>query len=220
MARILKLGGHSGFGHEPQAIAFSFSDINDRAGQYVDQVRLEASRIMERAKQEAEALKRRAQEEGRQLALAAARKELAPLLDQQVQSSLQALKAAAAQLEHARLEWQRQWEGQAVHLACAIAARVIRRELAHDVDISPRLVREALEIASRGSRLKILLHPDEIDTLRPAVEEMLRELHGAEGEVAADPAVGRGGCRIVTEHGEIDQRIETQLARIEEELAA
>ena len=37
-------------------------------------------------------------------------------------------------------------------------------------------------------------------------------------ELAADPAVTRGGCRVETAFGEIDQAIETQMRRIEEEL--
>jgi flagellar biosynthesis/type III secretory pathway protein FliH len=37
-------------------------------------------------------------------------------------------------------------------------------------------------------------------------------------ELAADPAITPGGCRVETAFGEIDQRIETQIRRIEEEL--
>jgi flagellar biosynthesis/type III secretory pathway protein FliH len=37
-------------------------------------------------------------------------------------------------------------------------------------------------------------------------------------EVMVHDDVTPGGCRAVTRHGEIDLRIETQLARIEQEL--
>ena len=40
----------------------------------------------------------------------------------------------------------------------------------------------------------------------------------ASAEVVADAAISPGGCRVETRHGVIDQRIETQLARIEAEL--
>jgi len=34
----------------------------------------------------------------------------------------------------------------------------------------------------------------------------------------ADPDITPGGCRVDTQFGSIDQQLETQLARIEEEL--
>ena len=34
----------------------------------------------------------------------------------------------------------------------------------------------------------------------------------------ADPEIARGGCRVETRFGTIDQQFEAQLARIEEEL--
>lgn len=221
MTRIIKARGTTGFGHDTQTVAFSFGDMNERAGVYLDQVRLEATRIIEQARREAEGLKRRAQDEGRQLALAAARKELAPLVDNQVQASLAALRTAAGEVEHVRVVWQRHWEQKAIHLACAIASRVIRRELNEDVTIPLALVREALELASQSGRIKVLLNPDDVESLRPAIVAAFSELGSAgQCEVAGDASVGRGGCRLTTEFGEIDQRIETQLARIEEELAA
>jgi flagellar biosynthesis/type III secretory pathway protein FliH len=40
----------------------------------------------------------------------------------------------------------------------------------------------------------------------------------AELKFAGDPSITRGGCRLETRHGVIDQQLETQLARIEAEL--
>ena len=40
----------------------------------------------------------------------------------------------------------------------------------------------------------------------------------APAQIVADPAVEPGGCRVITGFGEIDQRIESQLERIVEEL--
>ncbi|MGC4003561.1 MAG: FliH/SctL family protein [Pirellulales bacterium] len=37
-------------------------------------------------------------------------------------------------------------------------------------------------------------------------------------EIVADTQIGPGGCRVLTAHGEIDQRLETQLSRIVDEL--
>ena len=37
-------------------------------------------------------------------------------------------------------------------------------------------------------------------------------------QVVSDPEISAGGCRIETQFGVIDQRFESQLARIEQEL--
>jgi flagellar biosynthesis/type III secretory pathway protein FliH len=37
--------------------------------------------------------------------------------------------------------------------------------------------------------------------------------------VVADESISPGGCRIETRYGEVDQQIEAQLRRIEEDLA-
>jgi len=41
-----------------------------------------------------------------------------------------------------------------------------------------------------------------------------------DADVASDPSLSAGGCRVETRFGTIDQQIESQLQRIEEELAA
>jgi flagellar biosynthesis/type III secretory pathway protein FliH len=52
------------------------------------------------------------------------------------------------------------------------------------------------------------------------VEAIARELAPlAETELIADPQITAGGCRVETRFGVIDQQFESQLARIEEELA-
>jgi len=41
-----------------------------------------------------------------------------------------------------------------------------------------------------------------------------------DADVTPDATIAQGGCRVETRFGTIDQQIETQLQRIEEELAA
>jgi len=51
-----------------------------------------------------------------------------------------------------------------------------------------------------------------------AVQVLIQEMSGmGSPEVVADPAVTRGGCRVETRFGTIDQQFEAQLARIEED---
>jgi flagellar assembly protein FliH len=101
----------------------------------------------------------------------------------------------------------------------AIAERVVRREVAHAPEIALDLIRESLELAAGAGRIVLRLSPRDFETLG----EQARSIAATMGrmlptEVVADPAVSPGGCLLVTDLGEIDQRLESQLARIEEEL--
>jgi flagellar assembly protein FliH len=97
---------------------------------------------------------------------------------------------------------------------------VLRSELAHHPDVPVTLVREALELAAGASRVRVALNPADYRSLGFRVETLVTELGGLGSvEVTADESVSLGGCHVETSHGAIDQRFETQLARIEEELS-
>jgi flagellar assembly protein FliH len=138
---------------------------------------------------------------------------------QQLETLLPALKQVVEDIRQAKQAWLTQWEKSAVHVAAAIAERIIRRELSNTPEITLTLVREALELAAGSSELRIHLNPGDHETLGARVEAILGELSGlAPAELAADPEITPGGCRVETRFGTIDQQFEAQLARIEEEL--
>jgi flagellar assembly protein FliH len=122
-------------------------------------------------------------------------------------------------MDIARSQWLAHWEKSAIHVAVAIAERIVRRELAACPQITLELVRESLELAAGSTDLQIRLHPDDFELLGPRVTELANELHSiSRAHVVADPQVRLGGCRVDTRFGSIDQRLESQLARIEQEL--
>jgi flagellar assembly protein FliH len=201
------------------SVAFNFDDMANQAKQYLDKVRAEAVKIMADAKQEATAIRKRAEHEGRQAAVAAAVQAAEQAVKKELASLLPALRQAIGEIHHAKQAWLAHWEASGVHVAAAIAQRVIRRELTVQPEIPLALVREALELAAGGSQIRIHLHPADHEALRKQVQLLIQETAGlGEAEVVADPAITPGGCRVETRFGMIDQQFETQLARIEEEL--
>jgi flagellar assembly protein FliH len=119
----------------------------------------------------------------------------------------------------AKAQWLAHWERCALSLATAIAQRVVRRELARTPEVTLALVKEALELAAGTTDVRLHMHPDDLAILGPEVEALTAELVrlGA-AHVVADGNITRGGCRVETRYGTIDQQLETQLARIEQEL--
>jgi flagellar assembly protein FliH len=220
MAGIIKQHSKSPGGAVVTAPAFDFADMGQKAESYLTDVRARAAKIIADARAEADQIKQQAQAEGRQAALAAAEAAIGAKLNEQVKHLLPALESAAQQVVQAKQEWLRHWEHQAVVLASKIAAKVMRRELASQPEISLTLVREALELAAGCHKVTLHLHPADRAALGDRVQQLASHMAKL-GPVhtVVDETISRGGCRVHTEFGVIDQQIESQLERIEMELA-
>jgi flagellar assembly protein FliH len=218
---LIKLTESRG-GFQPSPL--DFDDLSQQADAYLDQVRARAAEMIGQAKREAAALRQQAEAAGRAAAEQSVQQRVEQvaeeLTDQRVQSLLPALEQAAAGLRQAGEDWLAHWEAHALELASAIAARVIRRELSHAPEIPRELLREALELAAGSTHLRVRLNPVDQDVLGDSAKQLAAQLvPRASIEWLADPAISPGGCVVETEYGRIDQRIESQLKRIEEELA-
>jgi flagellar biosynthesis/type III secretory pathway protein FliH len=144
-------------------------------------------------------------EQGRADALAAA----AP--------ALAALEAAAGELRGAQEALADRLEAHAVDLALLLAEKVTAAAIAVD----PALVLEAVRGALRGiverERVTVLVHPDDLEFVRTAMDDLRASLGGIEHcEVQAERRVARGGAVVRTPEGDVDARVETKLARARE----
>jgi flagellar assembly protein FliH len=92
-------------------------------------------------------------------------------------------------------------------LAMVVAQRVI----AHELQLSPALVIQAVRQAATAlpaatRELRVHLHPADLALLR---ESGAAESHW---QLLADPALGRGDCRLESGRSRLDARVETRLA--------
>jgi flagellar assembly protein FliH len=217
MSTIIKASGPV---RTMDGVTFNFDDMAVKANQYLDQVRADAAKILQRAEKEAQAIRTQAEEQGKQAALKAVERILDEKVGKQMATLLPAVRQAVEQLHQAKQAWLTHWEGRAVHVAAMIAERVMRRQLDRQPDITLALVKEALELASGSPELRIHLHPEDHATLGSQVERLSREIAPVgQATVLADPQITRGGCRVDTRFGTIDQQFQAQLARIEAELS-
>ena len=212
MATIIRATDHQ---QAASGVAFNFDDMSAQAQRYLDGMRGEAMKIIKQAHEEANAIRKQAEQEGQRAAMASVEQ----VVEKKLTAVLPALHQAVDEIRQAKQTWLSHWEACGVRVAAAIAQRVIRRELTQQPEIPVALVREALELASGSSELQIRLNPADHAALGGRVESIVREMAGlGETRVIADPEITTGGCRIDTRFGSIDQQIESQLARIEEEL--
>lgn len=200
-------------------MSFNFDDMSDRANSYLDTMRAQAGEIIAKAQREGEAIRRQAEEEGRQAAIRAVEKVMEEKVGKQLATLLPAVKQASEQIIQSKHAWLTHWEKAAVRLAARIAEKVIRRELKQDPTITLTLVREALELAGGDGELVLRMHADDVKTLGPHAERLAQEAsRGAKVRIVSDIEVMPGGCQVETRFGVVDQRIESQLQRIEEEI--
>jgi flagellar biosynthesis/type III secretory pathway protein FliH len=104
-------------------------------------------------------------------------------------------------------------------VAAAIAQRIIHRELERQPELALEWISEALRLAGGGGEIVLRMNPTDRENLGPQVERVAQAIGQlAPSQVVADPAITPGGCVVETRFGQIDQQIEAQLARIQEEL--
>ncbi len=201
-------------------VAYDLRDFSGQADDYLSRVRSEAAKIVMQAKQEAEKIRSQAEQAGRKAAEEAIEKILDQKVAKQMQTLTPALQAAVNQIVDSQADWQRHWETSIVQLACALSKRIVRRELTQEPEISLEWIREALELASGAAEITVRLNPTDLTTLRDQVENLASVFHpAARTRVVGDETITLGGCRVETQFGSIDLQLETQLARISQELS-
>jgi flagellar biosynthesis/type III secretory pathway protein FliH len=165
------------------------------------------------AEAEAAAMRAAAREEGlregREEALAA----LTP--------ALEALTQAAEAVQADQFVRAERLEAHAVDLALFLAEKVLGGALAVEPDRVVESVRGALRGIVERERVTVLVHPDDLEMVRNAMDDVRASLGGIEHcEVQAERRVSRGGAVVRTPDGDVDSRIETKLQRAREVVEA
>jgi flagellar assembly protein FliH len=165
------------------------------------------------AEAEAAAIRAAAREEGLREGREEALVALAP--------AVEALEQAAAALRADALAQAERLELHAVDLGLFLAEKVVGGAIA----VTPDLVVEAVRGALRGiverERVTVLVHPQDLELVRDAMDGLRGSLGGIEHcEVQAERRVSRGGAVVRTPEGDVDARFETKLQRAREVVEA
>lgn len=140
----------------------------------------------------------------------------AAVAEARVAAAVEHLVALAASLEAQYEEVFRQADDTIVRLAAAIARRIVGEAVQLDAEVVLTTVRRSLEHTAAAQRVTLLVHPSDLQ---------LVEQHGADWRalspqarvlrVQADPRVGRGGCVVETESGQVSAELEEQLRTLQ-----
>src|SRR4051794_5298056 len=138
-----------------------------------------------------------------------------------LEPALAALTQAIADVQGAQDEMAIELERRAVQLGLALARKVVGGALA----VQPELVVEVVTGVLRGiverERVTVLVHPDDLEIVREAMDGLRASLGGMDHcVVEAERRVARGGCLVHTPVGEIDATVDTKLKRAGEVVAS
>ena len=131
----------------------------------------------------------------------------------QLEVTMRQLSATIEEIAALRLGVMRRAERELIHLAMAMAQRIIRRELNIDPDLLLVIARVAIDRLGERAAAIVHLHPADHAVLSKSSLESNGTI-----ELVVDPEVPRGGCRIQSSFGEIDAGIEAQIRELAREL--
>lgn len=124
------------------------------------------------------------------------------------------VEALMAQLMEPMHDQDEQIEDMLLKLVETMVRQVIQRELLTDSSQILKVLRGALKALPMGAgNIRIYLNPADFEAVKA-----LRERHEESWRLLEDDALLPGGCRVETEHSQVDATLETRLAQIVEQL--
>jgi flagellar assembly protein FliH len=128
----------------------------------------------------------------------------------EVDVKLAALDAIMGTLAKPLDDLDQQVETELTRLALAVGKHLARRELKIDPTQIIGIIRHTVSLLPLSARkIKIHLHPDDAAIVR---EKLARASGEQEWQLAEDPLMARGGCRLTTENSSVDARFEASVA--------
>lgn len=126
----------------------------------------------------------------------------------------EAMQKVAHAVEVLRLSSERlaeQARADALEIGFFVARRILEAELSTSPDALFSLVRSALQRAGDSRKVAVRVHPQDAQTLAPALAKGGLGVSAASVEIVQDGALSPGDCIVDTDFGKIDGRLETRL---------
>ena len=152
-------------------------------------------------------------EKGKREGVEHGRKEVVPVVN--------SLREALDELETIRAELHSKAEKEAVHLALAVARKILCHEVQANRAVVKNVIRAALKGADEQGSVTIRVNPADYRLLKDTGFSAIDIPGGGDGvELEEDDRIASGGCVISTDFGEIDARLEKQFEVVEEAFRA
>lgn len=223
MATVLKESQLKQSGEAGRIVAFNTDDVHTRAQAYLAEVRKQAADLIADAKREVDVVRAAARASG----LAEAQKDVSQqvedrarqLTEERIRTATAACQQTVDSLSDDTMRWLQEWRDVTVDLAIAMAEKLVRQSMIDGAEPLRVWLEESLTMMRDARDVHILVHPDDFTWAGRYLQQMAKHVpHAGTAEVLPDPTVSPGGCIVRCQHGQIDQQLETQLARLAEQL--
>lgn len=139
-----------------------------------------------------------------------------------IQPLIEMLRQAKKHFEDHQLDLMEQSRHDRVRLSVGLAREIILAQINKRSELIGAITRKALAMANGQGSVTIKVHPGDIESVKSLLSRKVAGSTAAEFpqaiEVVPDQTVEKGGCLVETDFGQIDARIDRQLAVISKEL--
>ena len=210
---------------------FNLTDIADEARRLVAEAKAESKKIVdaavEDARQQCEQGRAEGYEQGRAAGVAEGEKaghqqaleEARVKFAEESRLTTESLRAILQSFDQVKESLLWQAEQGTVALALAIAEKVVKSPVVATPEAAAANVTAALKLIARATDVTVRVNTQDVESLQrlaDAHETTLGRFTSI--TVMPDNNIEPGGCLVLTEHGEIDAGLETQIKRIADEL--
>lgn len=186
-----------------------------------------ADRVLEEARRAAERLKAEARAAGRQAGYAeglaagradgfrTAHDEAETRFSERHASVVSALNDAIAGVNALKADLELRARRDLLELAAACAMKLTFKIGALHREAARANLERAIRTVGARTDLRILAHPDDVESLREFAPALLADLAApARVQVEAEASMAPGGCRVITCDAEVDAALETQVRQL------
>jgi flagellar assembly protein FliH len=135
-----------------------------------------------------------------------AERELKQALEQTLEQARRSMGKGLERLAALERELTRKHERLLLEIALEAASRIVRQRIDADDPVAARALEEALDTLPAATRIRVRLHPDDLE---PVAEAVRGEVDAGRIEPVADPGVSPGGALVESAVGSVDATLET-----------
>ncbi len=222
MARVIKAQDLETPG-AAKALVLNLRDLSEQARQIVLDARKQAAAIKAQARQDVKDFREQARQEGYAQGLSqGAQQGVRQAREQAVDQVCHEAAELAALVQKinqetadVREQLVHRMKLQTIELAMELAAKIVGKVAASDIEAARANLAKVLELASRNGEMLLKVNPHQLRRLQEHSEQLVQAM-GLQGPVrlVGDEAISAGGVKLTSAGGEIDATIETQLANI------
>ena len=129
---------------------------------------------------------------------------------------LKSLEQLLADVKNLQRRACRDLENEMVQLALEVARKVVGRQVQADVETVAGIVRDAVNRVEHAEHITLRMNPGDMQRLTELKPRLLDELAEAgRARFEADASITSGGCKVESDSGDIDARLEQRFKVVE-----